>query len=726
MKKFVLKFLPIICLMIGLCAPIQAQSDPKVLLIDIPRLMTEEITAQQPVLHSLFSEGACGLLTLPDWDTRYPEQIYLRLNSERFQETSEEAINFYQTNEKYNNLPVDEVYRTFTGQDITPGSAVNLGLARLLQLNPDSAQEIGYLGNILHENGKKTAVIGNADLSGRKMHRFWPFLFMDSNGKVDFASIDSKMLTSDKSFVYGVKTDTSRVLKELERYSKQADVIQIMLGDMERIEQFGPYLDPERLAYHRQKVLDYYEQFFAQLLPKIDNQAVLLVVTSLTEPKDLAIESLLYPVVLVGKDFPQGASLYSNSTRRQGLITGYDLTATVLKHVGIDIANYNCQGRPIRAQATTEHDITDLNRRLSINYNVRWTLIGTYAYFLIALSLGFLAFLLFGSAKWEKLYLILEKIYLFCLTIPAVCLIEALFDPISWPLILALTFGIAAVIYLLARLLSGGDSAKMFFIITLVNIATIVVDGCCNGWAELRSFWGYSAVAGARFYGVGNEYLGFFLGAYIVIMVVIAPFLVKHSPICLWIGSTLAALFMCHPSFGANIGGGITAWLGLGITNFLYLKKKLTFKRIFLLLLGMVFLLVLVAFWDYNSGQMSHFGRLIQGIRQEGIGVATSVFIDKIGMNLRMIDYTPLTKILLAVLFAFVLLFKNPPRYFVNMSKKYLPAAKGLQGLFITALIALAVNDSGIVSAATMFVFGLNVVFLLLMTEKTGHGSEDN
>jgi hypothetical protein len=45
----------------------------------------------------------------------------------------------------------------------------------------------------------------------------------------------------------------------------------------------------------------------------------------------------------------------------------------------------------------------------------------------------------------------------------------------------------------------------------------------------------------------------------------------------------LIAVLLAHPALGANIGGGITAMLGLGIANYLWLKRRVGAKEILIL-----------------------------------------------------------------------------------------------------------------------------------------------
>jgi hypothetical protein len=63
-------------------------------------------------------------------------------------------------------------------------------------------------------------------------------------------------------------------------------------------------------------------------------------------------------------------------------------------------------------------------------------------------------------------------------------------------------------------------------------------------------------------------------------------------------------------------------------------------------------------------------------------------------------------------------LYKKPPAAVKHLIQKYPDLLHGFFGLTMTALIALLVNDSGIVTVATMFIFGSVMLFLVLFQER--------
>jgi hypothetical protein len=92
-------------------------------------------------------------------------------------------------------------------------------------------------------------------------------------------------------------------------------------------------------------------------------------------------------------------------------------------------------------------------------------------------------------------------------------------------------------------------------------------------------------------------------------------------------------------------------------------------------------------------------------------------------MNRRLINYTPWAKALLGLLTLIPLVYYKPPQKIIELLKEYPKQLKGFLGLVFTAIIALALNDSGIVAAAMMFIFG-GILLLLVLFEQRDKRSD--
>ncbi|MGE5605957.1 MAG: hypothetical protein ACM3YE_09725 [Bacteroidota bacterium] len=228
-------------------------------------------------------------------------------------------------------------------------------------------------------------------------------------------------------------------------------------------------------------------------------------------------------------------------------------------------------------------------------------------------------------------------------------------------------------------------------------------------------------VTGARYYGVGNEYMGILLGSSLVGLSLSIKGFKNRGGLVPFI-AFLLSLILIHPNFGADVGGGITALTGLGITNYLWLKQPIRLREIIRLGLMTLAALVLAGAWDLflNRDSLSHLGQLLLAIGERGPMVFYAMVIRKLSLNLRLLSSTPLTLVLIGILLAMPLLYRFPPARLQKLKEKHPEAVAGLTGIAVTALIGFMVNDSGIVSAAMIFMFGIGLGLTVGIKELEG------
>lgn len=695
---------------------VAAQPRKQVLIIDIPRLTFEDLN-NTPNFINFLKNGAVGLMTVPVMDPVTPEKVYLGFNSgTQLKPIPEESLLILDVKEEYKQLPAGELYHSLTGYRATSNGGVHLGLAKLIQQNPGVlTQNVGRLGWQLRRNSYRTAVIGNADAD--YPNRGGALLLMDDKGQIDLAALGRETLKIDPNFPYESITDEERILFYWEEFKKSADVIVITLGDLERLERFGLYLNDERWDFYRRLVMKRYDRLLGKLQSTIDSGSTLTILfTGIPPQRKAKIGEKLMPTVINGPKFKPGI-IYSHSTRKAGVIAEYDLPATILKFLGIKkTGRFN--GQSLESVPGDWRQVVRLRPQLIRNYQIRWPLLTGYAYCLIGVILLGIFGLIF---KWRPAFFTtLIYAYLSLLMVPAIFLIEAIFNPLSGFAVIGGVLALIALFMAAAIWTQGWNPFRILSLISLITVILIVIDGLGNGFLEYKSFLGYSMVAGARFYGIGNEYLGFFLGAYLVLVSLNLKAFQKRRGTILTCGAWLIALFISHPDIGANIGGGVTAALGLGIANLLLLKKRIDLKEIGKLCLSLIALLAVVGLWDFfiSGTKMTHFGQLLYLIKEEGFPVIFELIARKWEMNLRLIDYTPWSKALLGVLILVPLLYYKPSQKIIELLRKYPDQLKGFLGLVFTASIALVVNDSGIVAVATMFIFGGILLLLVLFEER--------
>lgn len=723
--RFSFIFIFIMCLIIGLGlspAPLAAQTPNQVLILDIPRFDLAEIAKpenarQFPNLVKLAENSSTGMMTTALPDPLTLDRIYLSINGGNQLKSPQEAYTVYNAAEEVKQQAAGDLYQNLTGIKVPESSAVNLQLPLIEQANDNTLRlSLGLLGKLVHRNALQTAAIGNADAD--ILNRYGAAMVMDENGLVDWGAVGSETLMNDPGFPFGRRTDPDKIINYWHDFQDKAQIVLITLGDLERLERYGVYLSQKRWDFYREEVLRNYDQLMGELLAGIDFQHTMLVVfTALPPEKEQTLGSRLSPVLIKGPGYGTGL-LYSPSTRKAGILTGYDLPVTMLNFLGINTRGFY-NGADLKVTPGQWREIPGRQAGLIKNYDFRWPLLTGYGYLLIGLFLLMAAGLIFGFKS--RVIRGLEYSYLFLLTIPAVFLIEALINPLDWVSIIGWTLGLAGLIFWGAWLGSGRKLLGTLGLISAFTLGMIIIDVLCNGYFELWSFWGYSAVAGARFYGIGNEYLGFLFGAYIVTVSVnydrmLTWKISRYRVQLLWLAVVLITLFIIHPNLGAKIGGGITALIGLSITTYLWLERPIRFREILGLAAALIIMLAVVGCWDFyfNRNSSTHFGQLLVFIKNSGFNNFIEIISRKLQLNLRLIDYSGWTKVLIGILLAIPILYKKPPAAVAGLLQKHPGMTHGFLGLSITALIGLLVNDSGIVTAATMYIFGVIMLMAII------------
>lgn len=711
------KFYYLICfslLMLAINIPLAAEAKQQVLIIDIPRLAFEDIN-DTPNLDRFLAGGAVGLMTVPVEPATF-EKVYLGFNSgAQLRVPSQTSLLIFNATEEYKQLPAGELYQALTGYQTDEAGGVHLGLAKIIQMNSGSSfQNVGRFGWLLGQNSLRTAAIGNSD--AENPNRSGAVLLMDEKGRIDLAALGRETLRNAPGFPFGLVTDEDRIFSYWLKFKNEADVIVITLGDFERLERFAPYLNDERWGFYRRFIIERYDRLLGRLQKTVDPGSTLTVLFSGVAPqRKTKTGDKLMPVAISMPGLEPGI-VYSPSTRSPGLISLYDLPATILKFLGVKKPG-RFNGRILKSISGDWRRVALLRQELVRNYQVRWPLLTVYTYLFISSVLAGIVGLIF---KWRPVIMkALTYTYLALVMVPAAFLIMSAFNPLDWLAIIGLTLGLIALMMAAAVWLNRGDPFRILSSICLTTIIFIAIDGLGNGFLEAKSFLGYSAIAGARFYGIGNEYLGFLLGAFIVFLALNLKNLTKYQGRFLSLVTWIIALLIAHPNLGANIGGGSTAILGLGITKLLLLKKRINLKEITKLIISLTVLLTLVGIWDVflNKDQMAHFGKLLFLIKDEGFQVVQDMVSRKWEMNLRLINYTPWSKVLLGILILVPLLYYKPSQKIMELIRNYPDYVRGFLGLVFTALIALILNDSGIVTVATMLLFG-GVLLLLISFEE--------
>ncbi|HEX3047584.1 MAG TPA: hypothetical protein VHY08_22725, partial [Bacillota bacterium] len=318
----------------GLSASGATEAGKSVLILDIPRFDPGDISPRYPNLMKLLKSAAVGMMTTPLADPLTLEKVYLSFNSGAQVKAPPDNNGIYNCREEAQGETAGALYQKMTGIQAPEAGAVNLGFPKMIQQNDPALQpSLGLFGKLLHDHGIRTAAIGNAD--GDMVNRSGAAMIMDQNGIIDWGAVGRETLTEDPLFPYGLRTNYDQILNYWSQLKSKASVMVITLGDLERIDRFGVYLDQNGWNEYRKLAMRNYDDFLGRILPKIDfDHAMLLVFTALPPGKELTPGSRLTPVIAKGPGLRAGL-LSSNSTRKKGIVTCYDLPLSILSFLNI-------------------------------------------------------------------------------------------------------------------------------------------------------------------------------------------------------------------------------------------------------------------------------------------------------------------------------------------------------------------------------------------------------
>ncbi|MEX2415424.1 MAG: hypothetical protein WD424_04705, partial [Paenibacillaceae bacterium] len=235
---------------------------------------------------------------------------------------------------------------------------------------------------------------------------------------------------------------------------------------------------------------------------------------------------------------------------------------------------------------------------------------------------------------------------------------------------------------------------------------------------------------GARYYGVGNEYMGVWIGAATLGVAGIMHF--SRGKKIAVIGSALLfagiLFYMASPAWGTNAGGAITAGAVFGIAWLRLFSKRMQLQLHWgkLLLWSMIFVsIALLGLWVLNGGNRasngtgSHIGRAMDQLFAGHFDLIGGIIWRKLMMNIHLIGVSVWSKALLASMLVMAVLLMKPAGLFRRWQEAHGPLMHGLSAIATGAIVALLVNDSGIVAAATMMVF-VAIPMLLIRLQELG------
>ncbi len=687
--------------------------DGKVIILLINRLNLEDID-KMIYLKGIINHGAIGLMNTRanEYNNDYGSTATIGAGTRT--DAKHDTSRFVNSNEENLQIFIRRTGFLYSGEKIT-----NLDIARLIELNKENNYNpfLGALGKSIHNLDKKTGVIGNSDIGDYNV-RLGPLVAMDDRGLVDNGNIEGKSTIAMDSYPFGLKTNYDFMLEVLEDTYKSTDLIILELGDLYRLEKYKDNLSEEMFIVHRDTVLKEIDINIKRMYEFIEmNKSKLIIMSPYPSVVSYAKGERLTPVITVGKDVDTGV-LTSYTTRREGIISNLDIAPYVVDYFNGSTNKFIGHPMKILSMESSLDYIKNLNLNTAFVYNNRINVLYSFALYEIIISIiAFIGIQIFEKYNLKsKAIKAIQFLLLSNMAIPFVLLVLPLFGTNS----LVKSFSLIIVLTTIITFISvsiGKKSLDSIIFLSGITSLGIILDIFNNSILMKNSFLGYDPIIGARFYGIGNEYMGILIGSIIVFLTSIMDrYHINRLYIIPIMGVAIIAIGF--PSLGANVGGTITSAFAFMFVSLRLLKENLKWKHYAYIFSGVILLLITLGLIDlFIIESKSHFANALNQIENSGIPTIFSIIKRKISMNLKLLGITIWSKVLLSSLLLLSILFYRPFGITKRVLAKYPNSYVGFLGVLIACLVGFGVNDSGIVASATAMIFLIMSIMYLIFNE---------
>ncbi|TCP55415.1 hypothetical protein EV586_10367 [Tumebacillus sp. BK434] len=707
MKRNLILMLLLLCTLLGLPGTVHAAPARQVVIVVIDGLWQGAISEEEtPNLIRLQQMGAVGVMNHNTLSKQNDVNTYLTIGAGSKASAPIGHVRAYGLTE-----PVKEEQRPATGRDLylrhlgrEPQGEIVVPQIPQIRAAAESANYKllpGQLGDAVHDLGGRTAVFGNTD-HGAATHRPAALIAMDSGGTVDLGSLPDGLLP-DGTRPFGVRTDYAALERQFLQARREAALIVLETGDAGRVRAMRDQMTDEQAERAYRQAIREADGLIGKLLPAVGPQLLLAVVSPAANP--LPEAPTLSPVILAGGAISPGSLLTSGTTKRDGLIANYDLAPTFVQALGGDAQDYPFLGQPVSAQPVSgtlaaADQLDRIVENMLLPSGMRRLLVRPW----LNIWIGAAALILFGTIFRQAWLRYVTPVAELLLIFPLVWLYVPLFHPLTGQDITLYTILLALAAWGGLQLIR--QPLQRYGALAGLTVLTLLGDMLLGAPLMKESVFSYDPVVGARYYGIGNEYMGLLLGAALLLLNVLLALYPGKGKLGTLVLFFAIVLLFAAPSFGTNAGGAMAAAIG-GSYAFLQVCNVRMTLRNWLWIgggaavgLGLLFALNL-------GGEQTHIGRAATLLLGGNFAEVWQILQRKVELNLHLLRVSAWGKLLLlfiATLLVWRLKRAGSPFLLHNFKTQ-----------LVTAAAAFLVNDSGVVAAAIILLFA--VVPLLSIRE---------
>src|SRR4051812_46371014 len=386
--------------------------------------------------------------------------------------------------------------------------------------------------------------------------------------------------------------------------------------------------------------------------------------------------SRLLPTGMLGPGF-RARVLYSDTTRRTGLVAATDMAPTLLHYLGVRIPK-QVEGRVIgvRADGNAE-DVRQRMARLDVVLGRRGPALRTFGVALVLMGIA-----LWAARRREGLRVAARLAFLAVLWVPGVALVTAALAPSRIAEVLALSLGSIALAAVTDRLLPWPLAPALPAAVVFGAHAVDLARGSPLIGASIA---GPNPKGGARFFGIGNE-LEAILSLEVLLGLGAAPALIRRDrvPQMFALGCLIAAGIIGSGRLGADVGGVITLGAGAAGAVLAALGGPLTRRRVILAaLVPVVAVLGLVAL-DLGTSGGAHLTRTV--VHGEGPGELVDIIRRRAKISLNGLKNIPVLVVCVLGLVAMFFALRRRDRLYAGL-RSYPAFMAGIWGSFWATVI---------------------------------------
>lgn len=682
--------------------------------------------AKAPHLQELMRTGGIGLMNTRSARLGDTGSGYLTIGSGALAEVPNRADAglAFNANRVYEGRPVSELYESQNARNAGERAVVVLTAPLLTRRNAERSYGArpGLLGETLRQAGKKVSVAGNADLYSRHSREV-ALVAMDDSGLVPEGAVERELLIQDGKGPFGLSTDTHKLLATSLELLKESDLLIVELGDSRRANFYADFLTEKAFERERSDALLKVDAFLEGLLRARSGKNDLIMFVSPNPPVSLREEpGQLTLLAARGPNIGRGL-LTSPSTRRKGLVTNTDIAPTILEHLGVPVPE-EMTGRSVQSLSgqADPNILVEMEKRIMTTASQRKPILTAYvAVVFVLLVLGALSLPL---APETYLLRTIQFLLVWALAVPLALMALPLLPNYSLELTSFFALCISGLAAGLAWLTTR-DFVRAVGEVALVTALVISADIILGAPLMKWSLLGYDPLIGARFYGVGNEYMGVLIGAALIGTSIQLDTYPKTRRALLPVTGAsflLLVLLIGHPRLGANTGGTIAAAAAFLLAYARLRGTKINLRSVAVITALVVLTVAIFLAIDYLNAakERSHAGKAVSLIRKEGARSALEIVKRKAATNFKLIQWTIWSKVFIVSLLIFAFVFSKPIGVFKRIAAKYPSITSGIYAIVTGSVVALVFNDSGVVAAATMIIFGVVTLLHVAIERERG------